>query len=155
MIVDIFYLKSKIKKFRVVVCSLEQGLYPWPFSLLVPSEKINHFIAIPNLKKKKKFRTVLFWAIMHPAVVIPYRRFRTTYWSHLQGGPIGCHEMSKSNYHYTLCNCPEERSFHPLHDRSLNSHNEKINHFFLYCTLQPVHNYNIPILIQTLEIKRQ
>ena len=29
-------------------------------------------------------RTSLFWAITQRVVVIPYRRFRTTYWSHLQ-----------------------------------------------------------------------
>jgi len=28
-------------------------------------------------------RTSFFWAITQRAVVIPYRRFRTTYWSHL------------------------------------------------------------------------
>jgi len=31
---------------------------------------------------------VLFWDITQRVVVIPYRCFRTTYWSHLQGSRI-------------------------------------------------------------------
>ena len=46
--------------------------------------------------------------------VISYRRFGTTYRSHLQGplkmGPISCPETSVRNYHYLLRNSPEERS---------------------------------------------
>ena len=48
-----------------------------------------------------------------------YRRFGTTYGSHLQGsssnlgclkmGPIGCPETSVTKYQATLCNIPEER----------------------------------------------
>jgi len=34
---------------------------------------------------KKKLRSVLFWAIMQPGVVIPYGCFGTTYTYHLQG----------------------------------------------------------------------
>ena len=34
-------------------------------------------------------RTGLFWNITQRMVIIPYRRFGTTYWSHLKG-PIGC-----------------------------------------------------------------
>jgi len=30
-------------------------------------------------------RSALFWAITQPVVVIPHRRFGTTYRSHLQG----------------------------------------------------------------------
>jgi hypothetical protein len=32
----------------------------------------------------KKTRTALFWVIMQQVVVISYRHFGTTYWSHLQ-----------------------------------------------------------------------
>ena len=64
-------------------------------------------------------RSVLFWNITQNRVVIPYRRFRTTYRSCLQRsrvkkskktswllkmGPIGCRETSVRNYHSTLCN---------------------------------------------------
>jgi len=80
-------------------------------------------------------RTALFWVIAQRAVVIPYRRFGTTYRSHLQGsrildfygcfgttyrshlqvvpmnmGPIGCPETSVRNYLCSLRNSPEERS---------------------------------------------
>ena len=37
---------------------------------------------------KYNTRTALFWAITQQAVVIPYRRFGTTYLSHLQGSRI-------------------------------------------------------------------
>jgi hypothetical protein len=35
-------------------------------------------------RKNKKVRTELFWVIMQQVAVISYRRFRTTYQSHLQ-----------------------------------------------------------------------
>jgi len=52
--------------------------------------------------------TALFWFITQPVLVVSYRRFRTTSWSHLQ--PVGCPETPVRNYHYSLCNSPEERS---------------------------------------------
>jgi hypothetical protein len=60
-------------------------------------------------------------------VVIIYRRFGTTYRSHLHGsrfrvgnsetwpvkmGPIRCPETSVNSYHTTPCNYPEENRFH-------------------------------------------
>ena len=83
--------------------------------------------------------TALFWVITQQAVVLPYRRFGTTYRPHLQGsidpwrlyhfldqptsankpssrclnlnmGPIGCPETSVRNYRYSLRNNPEQRS---------------------------------------------
>jgi len=65
----------------------------------------------------------LFWDITQRIVVIPYRRFETTYRSHLQEiqgdfleiswpykkGPIVCPETSLRNYHYMLSYIPEER----------------------------------------------
>jgi hypothetical protein len=55
-------------------------------------------------------------------VVIPHRRFRTSYNSHLQWskypttiywplkmGPISCPETSERNYHFTLRNIPQGR----------------------------------------------
>ena len=59
-------------------------------------------------------RSALFWVITQHRVVIPYRRFGTTYRSHLQGSrnprrksswnlkmePIGCPEMLVTNYHF-------------------------------------------------------
>jgi len=68
----------------------------------------------------------LFWFITQRLVVISYRRFGTTYRSHLKGsgiqketildsltpkvGRIGYPETSVRNYHYSLRNNPEERS---------------------------------------------
>jgi len=60
----------------------------------------------------------------YAAVVIPYRRFGTTYRSHLQGSRIrtdSCPGTSVRNYHYSLSNDPEERSSKLLRGGSLKS----------------------------------
>jgi hypothetical protein len=70
-------------------------------------------------------RTALFRAITQRIVIIPCRRFGTSCRSHFQVsgildfldscllkmGPTGCLETSPRNYHYTLRNSPEERSY--------------------------------------------
>jgi diketogulonate reductase-like aldo/keto reductase len=69
----------------------------------------------------KQTRTKLFWVIMQRVVVIPNRRFRTTCRSNLkclffilENEIIGCTETSVRNYHYSLRNSPEERSYQPV-----------------------------------------
>ena len=64
-------------------------------------------------------RSALFWDIMQRRAVILYRRFGTTYPSHLQGSrrslkmrPLGCPESSVQNYRSTLRNVPEDRRCH-------------------------------------------
>jgi hypothetical protein len=55
-------------------------------------------------------------------VVIPYRRFKTTYRPRLQGqGPISCPETSVRVYHYTLRlrNSSEERRSHIIRGENL------------------------------------
>jgi hypothetical protein len=58
-------------------------------------------------------RPALFWDITQRRVVILYRRFGTTYRSHLQGslkmGRKVCFETSVQNYYSTLRNIPEEQ----------------------------------------------
>jgi hypothetical protein len=90
---------------------------------------------------KSNVRTVLFWAITQLVLVISYGRFGTTHSSPssvvknlrrplfffslesspLTTGLIGCLETSVRNYHYTLCNSPEEHSSYLLRGGSLNS----------------------------------
>jgi len=41
-------------------------------------------------------RTALSWVVTQRVVVIPYRHFRTTYWSHLQGSRTRCVVTQKS-----------------------------------------------------------
>jgi len=83
-------------------------------------------------KQLQILRTALFWVITQPVAVISYRRFETTYRSHLQSqesttflpskmGPIGYPETSVRNYHYLLYNGPEESSSHLLRGGSLKS----------------------------------
>ena len=66
-------------------------------------------------------RTALLWAIAQRVVVITYRILRITYLvpaardknpCPLNMGPINCPETSVRNYHYSLCNSPQERSSH-------------------------------------------
>jgi len=61
---------------------------PSLFSLVFswfPSHSVLTFI----LSQLSRMRTALFWAITQCVVVIPSRRFGTTYRSHLQGSRIG------------------------------------------------------------------
>jgi len=87
---------------------------------------------VPQILRTSALRIVLSWGIMQHVVVIPYRRFETTYQSRFQGsgildsiplkmGPIGCPETSVKNYHYMLRNNPEERISHLLRGGSLKS----------------------------------
>jgi hypothetical protein len=46
------------------------------------------FIKLPNIQLRKIMRTELFCVITRRVVVISYRRFGTTYRSHLQGSRI-------------------------------------------------------------------
>ena len=81
-----------------------------------------------GLQKWREFfwigEELLVWGIRSSGMLgsIPltgYRRFGTSYRSHLQGtacplkmGPIGCPETSVNNYGSTLRNIPEERRSH-------------------------------------------
>jgi uncharacterized membrane protein YgcG len=74
--------------------------------------------------------SVLFCDITQRRVVILYRRFGTTYQSHLQGsqtswsskmGLIPCPETSEKDYHTALRNTPEERRSHRRRGGSLKS----------------------------------
>ena len=73
-------------------------------------------------------------------VVTPYRRFGTTYRSHIQGsrgldswpvkmGPIGCHETSVRKYHSILRNIPEDHISHVL--RGWNPKSSKTDRIYL------------------------
>jgi hypothetical protein len=61
-------------------------------------------------------RTALFWDITQRVLVVPYRRFGTTYQSHLQDSwhlrmePVGCPETSVRNYHHSLRSNLEDRN---------------------------------------------
>jgi hypothetical protein len=59
-------------------------------------------------------RAAIFLDITQRRVGTLYRRFGTTYLSHLQGqdGTDGCPETSVQNYHCTLRNILEERRSH-------------------------------------------
>jgi hypothetical protein len=70
---------------------------------------IRTLFAVPYLRSSAVLRG-------HAAYIGGYRRFGTNYRSRLQGvtrkmGPIGCTETSVRNYHYSLRNIPEGRSY--------------------------------------------
>jgi len=69
-------------------------------------------------------RTALLCDITHRIVIIPHRRFGSTYRSKLpplKMGHMDCPGTSVRNYHNMLSNDPEERSSHLLHSGSLKS----------------------------------
>jgi len=61
-------------------------------------------VAIYSCEVEAVLRTAISWVVRQRVVVISYRRFRTTI------GPIGSSEIMVRNYHYLLCNNPEEPS---------------------------------------------
>jgi hypothetical protein len=87
--------------------------------------------------------TARLWAITQRAVVIYYRRFGTTYRSHIQRSRI-----KARNYHYSLRNNPEERSSHILRnnpeERSShilrNNPEERSSHIFRGGSLKRLNN---------------
>ena len=60
----------------------------------------------------KCMKTALFWVVTQRVAIIYYRRFGDFGFWPLEMGPIGCPETSVRNYHYSLRNNPEERSFY-------------------------------------------
>jgi hypothetical protein len=87
-------------------------------------------------------RTGLLWVVTQSRVVILYRRFGTTYLSHLKGqevqgplkiGPIRCPETSVKDYHSTLRNTTEQRSCHQHRGGSLKSQLLQYVHFYSLC----------------------
>ena len=86
------------------------------------------FVKYSNIKlHENPIRSVVFCDFTQREVVIPYRRFRTTYRSHLQGsrnqkmGPIGCPETTVRNYYFALRKITEERRSHLHRGGSLKS----------------------------------
>jgi hypothetical protein len=85
-------------------------------------------------------RTALFWCSTNSTLVIPWRSFGTINRLHLQGKnfwalkiwPISSPETSVMNYHYTLCNIPEERNSYELRSGSLKSHSSNITNIFIH-----------------------
>ena len=109
-----------------------------------PSHRVSHrnITTESLISRSLAVRTALFWAITQRIVVIPYRRFETTYRSHLQGsknqdycpmkmGIMGCPETSVMNYHYTLRNSPEERSYHLIRGGRMQSNSKFLLQFQL------------------------
>jgi len=81
-----------------------------------------------NVEKCLAMRNAIFRTITQRVVAIPYRRFGTTYRSHIRGsrillrmGLIDCTEKSVRNDRYSLRNSPEARSSHELRGGSLKS----------------------------------
>ena len=76
--------------------------------------------------------TALSWVITQRVVVIPYRRFGTSFRHHLKRQPwplkmepIGCPETSIRNWHCSLGSNPGERSSRLLRGGSLKSHQDR------------------------------
>ena len=63
-------------------------------------------------------KPAFFCTVIHRSLVMSYRHFETNYpllcsrIEQLKMGLIGCPETSVTNYKFTLCNIPEDRSPH-------------------------------------------
>jgi len=88
----------------------------------------------------------MFWVIMQQIVVITYWCFGTTSWS-WELGPIGCTITSVWNYHYLLCNNPEDSSSLLLHSRSLKSCIIKISSYGYSQTYIPINRFFLKYLL--------
>jgi hypothetical protein len=103
-----------------------------------PQRFLSYYSILPSTNRKSKwffpsgfptktltyFRSVLFLDVTQCWMVVLYRRFGTSYLSHLQRpfsswtswplkmGPIGCPETSVQNYQSTLRNIADARRFH-------------------------------------------
>jgi hypothetical protein len=91
--------------------------------------------------------SALFWDITQRRVVILYRRFGTTYRSHLQGslkmGRKVCFETSVQNYHSTLRNIAEERMI------------QENNAFMIFANCKVTNSkHNISVLYNVIDLKR-
>jgi hypothetical protein len=94
--------------FRVLICETVWNTFLayLPVSQLFMKNLMNHLHLWFHASTAMLMRSALFWDIMQHRVVILYRRFGTTYRSHLQGSRSL--ETSIKDYHLTLCNIPEE-----------------------------------------------
>jgi len=101
---------------------------PWAMRLKMRIKNIRSNLRIwPQIWMR--LRSLLFWDVTQRWVVVSYRRFGTTYWSHLHGSsspdrhlhPIDCLKTSVSKNQPKLCNMPEERRPHLHRGESLNS----------------------------------
>ena len=82
----------------------------------------------PCRDRRLHLSTALVWSITQRVLVIPCRRFGTSYRSIIQDswplktGPICCPETSVRNHHHSLRNSPEERSSNLLRGGKQKSH---------------------------------
>ena len=51
----------------------------------IPQKRRSHLHSSGSLRSRMYLGSALFWDFMQRRLVISYRRFGTTYWSHLQG----------------------------------------------------------------------
>jgi hypothetical protein len=92
---------------------------PWAMRLKMPIKNIRSYLRIwPQIWMG--MRSLLFWDVTQRWLVVSYRRFGTTYLSHLHGSSspdrhlqrTDCLKTSVSKKQSKLCNMPEERRPH-------------------------------------------
>jgi hypothetical protein len=83
----------------------------WPYRSVIwisENEGLVWFLCVISGIRRDVDEIALFCDITRRWVLVIYRRFGTTYRSHLQG-PMGCPETSVQNSHSTLHNIAQER----------------------------------------------
>ena len=91
----------------------------WPYGTFGGGTKLQHVLF--KSSAAVQMRSSFFWNVTQRGMVFSYRRFETTYRTHLQATSsqrmvwplvmeqIGCPETSVTNYQSTLRNIPEDR----------------------------------------------
>ena len=97
------YTLCTVWHYNILFCTVIY--YTRPFGYWVPFKYMKNWIYWITARfqafSAKWMRTALFWAITQRVVVISYRRFGTTYRSHLQGSRI--HNSFLMNCCYFCC----------------------------------------------------
>jgi hypothetical protein len=102
--------------------------------------RLSYPASIEQIAKKTKLKIALFWVITQRVMTIPYRRFGTTYRSHLQGSKYNDYD-----------NNPEQRSSQLLRGRKLNSHKGKLVPLPVMSVYRENTVIGLPFLISALD----
>jgi hypothetical protein len=104
------YTYKYMQYYKIYSCMLLYMCNTRRYILLFPH--IYMYIYICNTTRYIPMKSAIFWGITRRLVVIVYRRFGTTYRSHLHGQESGVRfsETSVNNYHTTPRNTPEDRA---------------------------------------------
>jgi hypothetical protein len=110
-------MKEYLRRFFYTSSSYVCSFYRWKTSTSFQNLLRGTFANLRDFRLPPRRKCVLFWDIMQRRMVVPYRRFGTTFPSPLQGPSsprrmLRCPETSIQEYQSTLCRIPKQRASH-------------------------------------------